>query len=181
MRGGQLFDVFEHRQRRWHVAIDQVFVQRDGVNFAWNAGFQQRFDLGAEDQALPIPIVVEGLFAVAVTRSQQALPFSVPQREDKHTAQVRHAFVTVFLIGMYNHLSVAIRRKLMPARLQALFERLIVINFAIEDDQYALILIENRLMAPRQVDNRETPHAQSRAITCPYALFIRPAMANDLA
>src|SRR5260370_2060891 len=57
----------------------------------------------------------------------------------------------------------------------------IVIDFPIQDDEYALIFVKNRLMTASQVDDRETAHAQGHAVINPHSLAIWPTVANDLA
>jgi hypothetical protein len=62
-----------------------------------------------------------------------------------------------------------------------LLHNTIIIDFPIEDDDDALIFIENGLMAASQVDNGEAAHTQRNSLTYPGPLIIWPMMTNDLA
>ena len=54
-----------------------------------------------------------------------------------------------------------------------------VVNFAIEDNRGGAIFAGDRLLASRQVDDRESTHPQRNAILHQNALIIRAAMSND--
>src|SRR5438874_3471878 len=73
MSGRQFHDVLEECIWCRNAAVHEVFIEGDMIHFAWNASLQDRFDLRAEDQSLPIPVVIQRFFAEAVTGSQQAL------------------------------------------------------------------------------------------------------------
>src|SRR6266567_2247192 len=108
-------------ERMWSrdIAIDQVFIERTRTDFARNTRFKQRFDLGAKNEPLAVPIVMERLFAKAIARGEKALASAVPEGECKHTAQLFHAVVAVLFVGVNDRFRVAIRRKGVPALLQA--------------------------------------------------------------
>src|SRR6266516_5989611 len=91
------------------------------------------------------------------------------------------AIIAVFLIGMYNRLCIALRRKVMPAFLQFFLKRTIVIDFSIKDHKNTPIFVKNRLMTPSEIDNRKTPHAQCNSISKPNTLLIRATVPNDFA
>jgi hypothetical protein len=109
------------------------------------------------------------------------LTFSVPNGEGEHASQVLDAIITVLLVGMNNDLCVTIRGKAVTALLEFFPKLTIVIDFPIEDDEDALIFVKDGLMATREVNNRETAHAQCSSIAYPHSLIVWPTVANNLA
>src|SRR2546425_1215168 len=82
----ELHDVFEDGVRCGYIAIHQVFIEGDEIDFARNTSFKDGFNFGTKDQPLTIPVVIQRLLTEAVTCSQEALPFVVPKSEGEHTA-----------------------------------------------------------------------------------------------
>ncbi len=58
---------------------------------------------------------------------------------------------------------------------------MIVIDLTIEDNQDALILVEDRLLTAGYINDRQATHAQCNSIFDPDSLIVWPAMANYLA
>src|SRR6266487_7131110 len=92
-----------------------------------------------------------------------------------------YAIITVLFIGMNNGFRVAICTEVMPAFLEFFLKLTIVIDFAIEDDQDALIFVEDGLLAASHVNDRKTAHTECNSISSPDSLTIWAAMADDLA
>src|SRR5689334_16312523 len=115
MRGRQLRDVPEECIWCGDIAIHQVFVQRNGIDFAWNASLEDGFDFRTKDQPLAIPVVIQGFFAKAITREQETFAFSIPDGEAEHTAQALNTLITIFLVCMYDNLCVTTGTEVVPA------------------------------------------------------------------
>src|SRR5437016_1925238 len=64
----------------------------------------------------------------------------------------------------------------MAARFEIGAQLSIVVNFAVEDDRDAVVFVEGRLLAGKQVDYRQPPHAERDSIVDEIAFRIRPAM-----
>src|SRR5712691_7711301 len=142
-----------------NTAVDEVFVEGDMIHFARDASLQDRFDLRAKDQSLPIPVVIQGFFAEAVTGSQQALAFPIPEGEGKHPAQMLDTLITVLFVGVNDSLGVTIRAEVMATLLELFLQFTVVIDFPIQDDENALIFVKNGLVAASQVNDREAAHS----------------------
>src|SRR5205807_5578660 len=67
----ELQDVLEECVRCGNVAVYEIFIKGDGIDFARYASFENGFDLRAKDQFLPIPVVIQGLLAKAIASSQE--------------------------------------------------------------------------------------------------------------
>src|SRR5262249_49165049 len=67
----------------------------------------------------------------------------------------------VLLVGMDDHLAVALAGEAMPFRDQVVAQIAKVVNLAVEDERQAAIFVEERLPAAAQVDDLEAarPHA----------------------
>jgi hypothetical protein len=90
-----------------------------------------------------------------------------------------YAIIPVFLVGVDDHLGVAIGPQAVPALLKFLLKSTVVVDFSVEDDQDTFILVEDGLMALGPVDDGEAAHADRHAIAYPDALFVRATMPND--
>src|SRR5216683_5442946 len=89
--------------------------------------------------------------------------------------------ITILLVGVNNCLCITISSKAMPSLLEFFLKLRIIIDFPIEDDDDALIFVENGLMAASKVDNGEAAHTQGNSLPYPGPLIIRPTVTNDLA
>ncbi len=181
MGSRELHDALEERIGCRDTEIRQVLVEGNRISFAWDAGLQDGFDLRAKDQPLTIPIVIQRLFTKAVAGSQKTLAFSIPNGEGEHTAQMRDTVIPVLLISMNDRLCVTISAKRMPPLLKFSPQLAVVIDFAVKDNQDALIFVKNRLVAASQVYNRETAHTQSNPVTYPDSLIVWSTVAHNLA
>ena len=177
----QLHDVLEESIGRGNIAIDQILIKSDRVDFLWNASFEDGFDLGAKDQPLSIPVIIQRLLAKAVTGREKAPTLPVPNGEREHTAQVLDTIITKLFIRMNNGLGIAIGVKVMPTLLKFFAKFKVVIDFSIVDDENALIFVKYGLVTTRHVNNRETAAAQCCPITYPDSLVVWPTMPDDLA
>ena len=77
---------------------------------------------------------------------------------------------------MDDHLGVALGVEHVPQRLQLGDQLLVVVDFTVEDHHHGTVFIEQRLLAGGNVDNGQTPVAQSDAGLDVQAAFVRPAV-----
>src|SRR5579859_831786 len=113
----QFHNSLEERVWRGNIAVHQVFIEGNGVDFARNASLKNRFDLRSKDQSVFIPIIIQWLLSKAVTSSEKASAFSIPESESEHTAQVLHTIITVLFVGMNDGLGVTACTKRMATLL----------------------------------------------------------------
>src|SRR5437763_14603174 len=100
----QLHDVLEESIGRGNIAIDQILIKSDRVDFLWNASFGDGFHLGAQDQPLSIKLIIQTLLATAVTSCLTAPTLPVTDGEREHTAPVLDTIITKLFIRMNNRL-----------------------------------------------------------------------------
>ncbi len=99
--------------------------------------------------------VVQRLDAEPVAREEQRLLVAVPQREREHAAEALDAALAPRLPRVHDHFGVAARAEGVPERRQLGDQLLIVVDLAVEDDDDAAVLVVQRLLAGRQVDDRQ--------------------------
>ena len=125
---------------------------------------QQRLQLGAEEQrAVAQHRVEHRLDAQPVAGEEQRLLVAVPEREREHAAEARHALLAPGLPGVDDHLGVAAGAEDVAQRLQLGHQLLEVVDLAVEDDADAAVLVEQRLLAGGDVDDRQPAMAEADA------------------
>ncbi len=122
----------------------------------------ERFQLRAEDQrAVGEPGVVERLHAEAVAREEERLAVAVPESEGEHAAEAFHAALAPCLPRVDDHLGVALRPENVSERHELGDQLLEVVDLAVEDDDDGAVLVVERLLAGREIDDRESPMAEA--------------------
>jgi hypothetical protein len=156
------------RVGRRHVEQRQVRVDRLGPPVARDGRvLEQRLDLGAEDHALARQLgVVERLDAEAVAREQQTAGLRVPDREGEHPPEPIHAALAPLLVAMDDDLGVGARAEAMAVRDEFGADLGEVVDLAVEDDLDRAVLVAERLVAGRQVDDAQAavPEADAGAV-----------------
>ena len=120
--------------------------------------------------------VVQRLHAEPVAREKQRLLGAVPERKGEHAAESIDAALPPALPGVHDDFGVAACLEDVPERLQLGDQRLIVVDLAIEDDDDIAILVVDRLLAGREIDDRETSVAERHPRLEMLAIAIRAAM-----
>ena len=180
MAGRQLGDAAVDRLRVRDVAIGEVVLDGLVVEVAPQArmhqeGLQLR---GEEDRAVRQLRVVERLDAQAVAgQEQHPLPF-VPEAEGEHAAEAIDAAFAPFLPGVDDHLGIAMRPEDVAFRLKLPRQFLEVVDLAVVDDDDRAILVEERLLAGGQIDDREPAVAEADARGDVEARIVGSAMAQ---
>ena len=67
------------------------------------------------------------------------------------------------LVEVDEHLGVALRRELVPGALEPLAQLAVVVDLAVVDDLDAAVLVADRLVAAREVDDRQAPRRKRDA------------------
>ncbi len=156
MGGRQLGDRAVDGLRVRHVAVGEEILDRAVVERALEPGVdEQRLQLRAEDHLAARQLgPVERLLAQAVARQEQGLAALVPQREGEHAAEAIETSLAPLFPGVDDHLGVGMGAEAMARRGQLADQRPIVVDFAVERDDDAAVLVEQRLPAAGQVDDR---------------------------
>src|SRR5262249_38046751 len=140
------------------------------IQIAWQIRrLEQRLDLRSEVHAPADYSVVQRLDADAIARQQQGSRPLVPDRQTEHAAEPRDGIRSPLLIGVDDRFRVGGRVEAMSGRLELAPQLAEVVDLAVEDDPDRPILVVNRLMPGRQVDDAQTPHAERRLAVDEYA------------
>src|SRR5436309_14403618 len=107
---------------------------------------QQDFRLGCEQQRAVEHAPVKRLFTEAIARDEQAPPLIVPEREGEHSIEMLDHFAAVFFVEMRQDLGIRSAAKSMTARFEIGAQLAVVVNFTVEDDRDAVVLVEGRLL-----------------------------------
>src|SRR6185312_3142243 len=78
-------------------------------------------------------------------------------------------------------LGVTLRREPVAALNQSAAQLAVVVDLAVEYDDLRAVLVENRLMSPREIDDAQAAHAEADGALGPNALIVRAAMTNGVA
>src|SRR5438552_1213003 len=80
-------------------------------------------------------------------------------------------------IAMDDHLGVGIRSKLMALFLQLCSQFSVIVNLAVEDDPHRFFCVRHRLMTAGEIDDRQSPEAQTNRPVDEEAFIIRSTSA----
>ena len=177
--GGSLCAPLEDRARLGHVAEREVVLDRAAGRCRARSPPCASSDFSSEPKT-SVPSrqqrVVQRLDAEAVARQEQRLLVAVPQREREHAAEALDAVLAPRLPGVHDDLGVAARAEDVAERLQLGDQLLVVVDLAVEDDDDAAVLVEQRLLAGREVDDRQAAVAEADARLDVKAAFVGAAM-----
>src|SRR5712692_9284963 len=90
------------------------------------------------------------------------------------------AVFPVFLVEMNDGFGVAVSAVGVSTRDQRFAQRLVVVDFAIEDDPERAVLVAHGLVAGGEIHDAEPAHADADAILRIYPLVVRPAMGHHV-
>ena len=142
----QFFDLFEGAKGRRKVLQGQIVIDTIQIGFArYTRPGQNRFDFGGKEQGVVVPHIVQRFFAGAVARQQHALVVRIPQCESEHAAEVVEYTDPPLLIAVDDDLGVAMVAEAMAALLQLFAQFDEIIDFAVEDQVYLIVVVTHRL------------------------------------
>jgi hypothetical protein len=159
--GRELAHARVERPRRRHVQKLQVVGERRAIQLA---GSFEGAQLGGEGQTVSRRRVEEGLLPEAIPRADQRPGARVPEREGKHPAQAGDEVFAVVLVEVEQHLDVRLGAEGV-AVLQLFAQLAVVVDLPVGDDADGAVLVEHRLRAAGEVDDRQAAVAEGdRAI-----------------
>ena len=180
MPGRQLPDRFEDRARARDVLQRQVRVDRFRAPVARHVGvLEQRLDLRSERDAVPCRAVVERLDAQSIADEQQAAVRLVPEREREHAAESIDGRVAPLLVCVHDDFGVCVRAEAMAARHEIRAHVGEVVDLAVEDHPDRAVLVGDRLVAGREVDDAQAAEAEADARPRVEAVGIGAAVRDD--
>src|SRR5215211_2210324 len=142
---------------------------------------QDRLRLRAEPEAPIAGCVEEGLLADPVAGQEQPSAAAVPDCEGEHAPQVVDAAVPELLVEVDDHLGVGSGREAMSQRLQLPAELAVVVDLAVLNHDDALVLVEDRLVAGLEVDDRQALDTEPHSVFAEGPAGVGTAVLDHLA
>ncbi len=177
MAGQQAVNPAEHRLGAREVAHGEQFRERGLVGFRpHEAAFEDRLDLRCEQQAVLGDRPVQRLDAQPIAGEEQPAAAGVPDREREHASKAMHAVVAPFLVGVHDRFGITQRPVPMTRRFERRTHVAVVVDLAVVDDPDRCILVAERLLSRRQIDDAQPPMAEGRACIDVAAPRVRAAM-----
>ncbi len=166
----------QDRARRRHDGVEaQVVVQCDGVDpgvdvAAGEQGGQRR----REANACGVLGEVQRLDAEPVAAEEDPAAVALDDREGEHPLQVVDEAVAPVVVGLEEHLGVAVGEEAVAVPGQLLPQFLVVVDAAVPGDGQAEVRIDHRLGARfGQVDDLQATVAESHSALRPHARRVR--------
>ena len=156
-------------------------MQRLAIDLPRHPVRHQRLQLRTEHETVTERRVVERLDPQPVADEHERLPRLIPERDGEHSAQVLDEVRTVLLVEVNDDFRVGVGGESVPAGLQIRAEIPIIVDLAVEHDPDRSVLVRERLMAPREVDDAEPPHPEAHRAVYIDAVIIRTPVGDRLA
>src|SRR5262249_31583784 len=114
----------------------------------------------------------------SVAGEEQSPPRPVPEGEGEHATEMVEAARAILLVGVDDHLGIAVGGEPVPECLQTLAKVLEVVDFAVECHPDRAVLVGEGLLAGCQVDDAEAGLSQTGRLVEVIALIVRPTVAQ---
>jgi hypothetical protein len=106
---------------------------------------------------------------------------AIEQRNREHSAQVLRKVDADLLPQMHDDFGVRRRPKAVSLRLEPGPQRAVIVDLAVEYDAHGAVLVEDRLVAARQIDDGESAHPQCDRALDEIASIVGTAMGHRVA
>ena len=154
----QLLDVAEHAEGRRDQAQREVLIERREIHLAQRRiEREQGLDLRGEREPSGLLDVEQRLLPEMVPRREQPLLARVPESKCEHAAQVIQATVAIGFVEPDDHFAVALRDEAMPASFELPAQLLVIVDLAVAHEPDRALGVGERLAAPQQVDDGQSP------------------------
>ncbi len=120
--------------------------------------------------------VEQRLLAEAVAAEHELAAARVPERDGKHAVELREALDAELDVAAQDDFAVRLRAEHVAAGLQLRTQLAVVVDLAVEDEMDLAGFVLHRLMAGRQVNDRQASHADQRLIVAIVACIVGAAM-----
>jgi hypothetical protein len=137
---------------------------------------EQRLDLAGEDDPAPVLGVVKRPHPQPIAGQRQSPAARVPQPDGELSVEPRERLLAPGLVGVDDHLGVAGRPEGVPQRLQFGAQLAVVEDLAVERHPQRAVLVAQRLLAGREVDDRQPGVGQPGPLVPVDPKFIRSAV-----
>ncbi len=131
-------------------------VQRLCVPARRHSGCKQRFHLRGEEKCFIVGGVKKRLDSKAVARRENRAVCLVPNHKRKFSAQPVQTLCSELFVKMQRNLAVRARAQTVPRPFKFFSNHFVPVKFAVHYDPYGFILIRDRLIACRKIDNAQS-------------------------
>ena len=177
MPGPQLADPSDDAAWRRNELVSEVLVERNRIDSSpQRRVLEQRLQLRREHEPIAIDRVMQRLDAHAVTREEYLTSALVKHRARELPVQSLDHLLAPLLVAVHEHLGVGLGREEVARRGQLLPQLEVVVDLAVLHHPDRRILVVHRLVAAREVDDREPAHAQRHAAGLYHSLVVRSAV-----
>src|SRR5207249_6110143 len=120
--------------------------------------------------------------AKSVAGGEEGPVFAVPNHQGKLPPEPLQAVSTKILIQMQGNLTVRASSQPMPGLFELVLDRLVAVEFAVDNDLKLFVLIGDRLISGRKINDAQAcvPETDPGVRSDPIALAIRTTMAETL-
>src|SRR5262249_43343382 len=129
-----------------------------------HSGDEQGLDFGGQKKRAVMDRVVEWFDPETVTGGEQGLVRLIPEHERELAAQLLHAMRAKFLVQVQCDLTVRTRPEQMSALLQLSSLALKVIELAVDNDMKPIVLVRDRLITGRKVNDAQPRMTETDAL-----------------
>jgi len=125
----------------------EIVVQRDRIERGIDTTTgEQRLHAGGEAQPHTFERVIQRLDAEAVAGEEQRAMAQVADGEGEHAVEMLDAFFAPGVIGLEDHLAVALREERVAEFFEFLAQFAVVVDGAVEHQHQMQLAVEHRLM-----------------------------------
>ena len=161
----QLVHVFEDGVLVGDILVGQVLGDLFLVQLFHKAGMgEEAFDLRAEEELIPVFVVVKGLDAEDVPGAEEQLLLLVPDDKGEHPPQLLEDVLAVFLVPVEDGFRIGAGLEDVAFFQQILPQALEVVDLPVEDKHLGAVLVENGLAPAFQIDDGKPPEAQGNLV-----------------
>ena len=161
--GKKLADATIDGEGRGNVVVPGIEGQRVAIDVCPGVGVRPKcLQFAAEQEGLPDPPVVEGLFSEAITDEMEQACLAVPEGKGELAGHALHrGHDAPGDEGRKHHLGVGVTAKGLAQRLEVPAQLGEVVDLAVEDDQVAAIVRPHGLVAlDREIEDRQASMTQ---------------------
>src|SRR5205807_9702390 len=142
------------------------------------AAGQHGLDFRSEEKPLVGDAVKQRLDAEMIAAQHDAAVAHVVKAEGEHAVQTLHEVETPRLVGVHQHFGVTARPEGVPVGLELGGELPVVVDLAVERDPDATVLVGERLLSGRHIDDAETGVSEPDASFAALSGAVRTAMCD---
>jgi hypothetical protein len=165
MGGAQLVHTVEDRLGIRHVPEREILFDGVRIDFRRDRSRREnRFELrGKQQLRVGSHNVIKRLDPEPIASEKECLPVPVPDRKRKHAVEPADALLAPLFPRVDDDLGIAASAERVPERDQLLHQLVKIVDLTVVGDDDGFVFVVKRLMAAREIDDRQPPMAESDA------------------